>query len=222
MPALPLAPNTLKVQLTWTVGTNTNVQNVLHYNWSGSRPAVNDCVAIGNHFLASFLSAQGALFHTATVLTACTVTDLANTDGAVGVAQASHPGTDIRAPVPENTCTLMSLKINARYRGGHPRIYFPPMTTGVAQDSKSWTATAATNFNNTMLNMLNSLPGYATGPVTVGQQVALSYVKGHTWQQDQHGNWKRMPTYRSTPLPIVISSWVTSQKMATQRRRFKH
>jgi hypothetical protein len=210
----------IKVQLVWQIGTDGNCMNVLHYQYGGSAPAASDLTAIGNHMVASWGTAQGAVFSTRDSLANVILTDLAGTTGQQAEVVAGKAGTDISGAISQQSATVMAFEVNARYRGGHPRAYFPPMTTRVMQDGLHWTAAGASAFNSAIETFLSSIVGFASGATNVLQQVAISYYQGHTWSPPDHlGNYHKIPTRRSPPLVLPVTSWVTRTVIGNQRRR---
>jgi hypothetical protein len=193
--------------------------NVLHYSYSGGAPAVADLTAIGNKLGSGYGSALSVYLPTSTSLTTVTLTDLAAPTGNEAIVTMSHPGTGIGVALAGNTATVMSFLINVRYRGGHPRAYFPSMSQNWQADPQHWTSAAGGQFTTAMQAFLQGINGFQSGATTIGSQVAVAYFKGHTWSQDQHGNWKKIPTRLTPPIVNVISSYRTNLVVGSQRRR---
>jgi hypothetical protein len=213
MPALPSPGQVLKVQVGWSIGGDTSNANVLHYAYSGAAPTSTDCIAIASRLLNTPPNGYLALCPISTVLTSVAVTDLATNTGQQGLTTGSHPGTTpANTIMPASAALLMSFKVNARYRGGHPRAYFPAMGHDSQATTKTWQATNVSTAETALISWLNSLNGFSAGSSQVGQQVAVSYYKG----RDAQGK----PIVRAVPVVLPIISWKCSANIASQRRRY--
>jgi hypothetical protein len=200
---------------------NTNVNNVLHYNYGGAAPTANDCSAIALHMQGGFTSANTALLPTSTILNEIIVQDLASITGAAGNVSPNTPGTVAAIVCSASTAVLQGLTIQPRYRGGHPRIYWPPMPASMLSDPFTWNPTEVTAFQSAFTSFLNHLNGYVAGSTNVTGQVAVSYYDGGQWLENQHGVPKWVPTRRTTPLTYPVLAWPVRARPATQRRRLQ-
>jgi hypothetical protein len=99
----------------------------------------------------------------------------------------------------------MNLHVNARYRGGHPRIYFPGAGDNHNNDGLHWVASYVSGFNSAMITFLASLNGFSSGATTFGQQCVVSYYHDKA--------------LRPIPLVLDVTSWTTNNGLASQRRR---
>lgn len=213
MPELPSPGPYIKVQLVWDIGPNNTGMNVLHYFYSGARPNATDCTSLATRAAAGFTTAVGALFHTATILKQVVVTDMQGNDGAQGSWTGSHPGTDIQAFVPAGSAILMSLHVAARYRGGHPRVYWPPGTSGSMASTTAWSTTFISSAQTALSAFLNNLQNFTAGGTVTGSQYAISYYKG----KDANGK----PAVRPTPLPLAVTSRTVQTQIASMRPRLR-
>ena len=136
---------------------------------------------------------------------ACLLRRHLDNDGQSGTAQANHPGTSIEGIVSAGVSLVQRFHVNARYRGGHPRAYFPGMTHSYMASQQQWSAAAATAANTSLTSFLASIVGFITGTTNVGQQVAVSY----------HQN----KALRPVPLVLPVISWTVNTSIGSQRRR---
>jgi hypothetical protein len=189
----------------WTIGPDTTSMNVLHYSYSGSGPAASDCTALATTLFNAIPTALLGMLPASTIATGVTVTDLASVTGAQGAVTGSKPGTSGGQAVPANAAFLVQLHTNARYRGGHPRMYLPPFYQAEMADQGHWLATGVSTATAAVNTWLNTLQGSVSGATTVGVQVAVSYYHAHA--------------LRPTPVVMSISSRTGVARIASQRRR---
>src|ERR1700758_2428518 len=168
MPPLPSPGNVIKVTLRWTIGADTNVMNVLHYRYSGGRPAANDCNAIAAHLAAANMAVYLGACPLDVAMTQVLVVDLQGNDGQQGAAPSTHVGTGTGTMMPASGCFVLHLGVNARYRGGHPRIYFPGFQQSAMQDAQTWVAGTVSAATTSLTTFLASLVGFSSGSTAVG------------------------------------------------------
>jgi hypothetical protein len=101
----------------------------------------------------------------------------------------------------------MSYQVALRYRGGHPRTYFPGMPATAMSNAQNWLGTSVTNATTAWKNWLQSISGFTAGSTSVASQCMVSYVHG--------GN------PRVTPAVYPLASWNGKPGIATQRRRLR-
>jgi hypothetical protein len=185
--------------------------NVLHYRYSGTRPAPADCAAIANHLATATLGAYLTHIPASTALSSVIVTDLQGNDGQQGSAASTQAGTGGIPPEAASASFVLHLLVNARYRGGHPRVYFPPLGNSYLQDSQTWQAAAVTPVFSALDTWLNALPGFSAGGCVVGLQCAVSYYNKAVNPTPPH--------LRPSPLVLDITSRTPRPKIGSQRRR---
>lgn len=206
MPALPSPGKVLKVQLVWTINASAGCMNVLHYNYSNGPPNAADLNAICTFIANALGTTQTVNLPASTALTGIIATDLAGTAGYQGAWSGNKPGTDPSAPASIATnCTLMNLHVQARYRGGHPRIYWPGMGENHALNGSQWQAASVSQFNSAFQTWLGAVNGHVQGTTTVGAQCVVSYYRNHA--------------VRPTPVVLNVNTWTTNPGIASQRRR---
>lgn len=219
MAPLPPAPGVIQVTDVYKYGSDTNVINRLFYQYTGARPTAATCNAIAAHRGTLWVPAILGIMANNVSIQQVIVTDLAGTDGQTGNFSPALSGTGGATNLPASSSVVLSHTIGARYRGGHPRSYLPWGTTSNLADPQTW----ATSFINTVATQATAL--FITGMVNTqgGTSVvglaAVSYYQGSTWAQDQHSNWHRIPTKRSSPLILPVTAVVPRARIGTQRRR---
>jgi hypothetical protein len=218
MPALPNVPNVARIQLHHTLGTDSNVVNSLHCRFSGttSESSLNEWALAVNTAWVAHLAPE---LSPNLILNSVEITDLTSTSSATGSDIQNSPGTAATGSVPAQVAMIISYQINRRYRGGHPRQYLAGLPTGALQDEDHWLTSVINAWEAAYTLFATSVAAFSGSGTTASQIVSLSYVAGHTWEQDQRGNWHKIPTYRSSPLIDVVNGYIAQPIVGTQRRR---
>lgn len=209
MPELPSPGAVIKAQLGFNIGASVNNQMVWHYRYSGSPPFANDlnamAAAIGNAISVQLL----AQLPTTTVFNSAVCTDLQGNSGQQGSATFTKSGSGGASIVPASACVLQQLHINARYRGGHPRSYWPGFIPTLMADSQHWATTNLNTYNQEAQKVQIAPVGQTYGTMTVQAQCVVSYYHNKA--------------LRPTPLVLdVVSRTMTNALIASQRGRLKN
>lgn len=204
MPPLPPVPGVIKVQLFWTIHSYGGA-NVLHFSYTGGPPDHSSCAEIASTISSGFNSTLTASLGTDVALLAVVVTDLSSDTGASGQDLTEHAG-HISSPVPGNqmaTCTKWPVAL--RYRGGHPKTFWPPLPTSTMADPSNWGDAAVSNWNSLVDDFIAVCVAASGGSTSVVDHVAVSYFSGHAM--------------RPTPLVLTLGSAQTNRRISSQRRR---
>lgn len=216
---LPNVPNVVKVVIENQGNDGRIADNVCHFTYGGAPPDSATCELIGNSFYNQWIDNLTEVQPAQTSLISVTVTDLSSSTGGEGVYDndgTPTPGTSESGMLPFHTCFLLSMFIDQRYRGGHPRMYLPVGTTADLNDDGDWhtafVSDVTDDWSTIVDNVINSNPYAATN---IGQQCAISYTS-------KFAN-PVYPYRRTTPLvyDIPIDGYTGQQKLATQRRRVR-
>lgn len=212
MPALPPVAGVIKIAQSGTIGVY-NWANVLHAQYSGGPPDVADLTTFAGALEASWATNIKPLQNSDTILTKIAITDLATTSGALGEWTGSTAGSQSAQINSANACILMDYPSSFRYRGGHPRTYWPPFPAPDLQDAGHWTSGAVASFVTATEVYLGLLYTSTYTSLTLAGQCAVSYV--YTPVGGSPG------TRRTTPLvmPITRNSFSVPTEVASQRRR---
>lgn len=218
--ALPLVPGVVKTTLTWKVGSDTSAQNVLHFRYTGGATGAD--LAAGATTIAAGLAglaALAAVMGTHVTLESITLTDLASMAEPHGEADIGLVGTETGEPLPSGSAVLMNFLIARRYRGGKPRAYLPFGTALDLNASNKFISASLTNFLDAYGN-LNTTITDDSGPVGITNQCNVGYFSGYTLGPAQPGGFrKKIPTPLGAPHNDLITGFVPSQNVGSQRRR---
>lgn len=176
MPPLPVVPQVIKFQIKGTYHDTAWV-NIFYVQYSGAAPSSSD--------LFNWLTAQQVTtedFYTAEMsadneLTEYIATDLTSSTGATSSIARSAFGVRSGDFNPANVAACMSLHINRRYRGGHPRKYFSIGTSGTfaTGSTKDWDSGFITDCESKFEAMLAGMIGITEGGTTFAVNVNVSY-----------------------------------------------
>ena len=192
------------VELLWTQDAFP-AANVLHATYSGGPPTVSDCTNIAEAIGAAFFTgAIVADYPSTTVFVGVRVTDLASDTGAVGESAVNLTGTAEDAGAVASACVLTSWSILRRYRGGHPRTYFPALAVGAQADPGTWDGGVVADFTSAIGSLNEILGTVSSTDTTLTTQCVVSYVLAKA--------------YRTTNVTFAVSGGTVSNRIRTQRR----
>lgn len=221
MPALPSLPNTLRLIFPFVWADGGPIGHVRQFwKYTGTPPSASDAVALANDAmtLAATYLAGGPI--PAIQFAAARVTDMASPTGADQVSTHSNiSGTNGGAALPQDTCTMAYYLNPRRYRGGHPREYWPFGSEANLADELHWDSSWVTAMFTDISNFLNGFEGSSSGGTTVGARVMVSYYEGFTVHMGTTGRARNVATPRSSPLIDEIDFQGVKPFIAVQRRR---
>lgn len=213
MPPLPAVPNVCKVIVS-TLRSDANVENIFHVAYTGSPPSTSQ---LSTYWSTAFDPAIQTLYNAegSTDLTGDTIEliDLSSDTGASFTGTLVVTGVRTGDFAPASAAVVVSWTIDRRYRGGHPRTYFPFGTAGTyaSASSKLWDPGFITNVETDIGDFVGSISAVTVGATVFEGLCNVSYVDK---------NLNPTPPYRrTTPVVDPIVAYVAKQRICTQRRR---
>lgn len=204
MPARPVVPNVLKVEFLWSQN-GIPAANVRYVLYSGTAPTPGAAAAIANDLGGAFWTQADQLYSPETIFEAVRVTDLTTDTGAEGTHSFASPGTAESTALPAQCCMLVNQTISRRYRGGHPRQYYPALALEYMDTPGTWLGAAVTQ---------------------MGVAEAAYALEGSSFSESGcDGVYIVNVSYRTAGEPRVdpvidqITGHVVVQEIKTQRRR---
>lgn len=223
MPALPDVSKVLKVALIFTDGINTDIVTRFYIQYSGSAPGNADADAYASSVHAEFASSLAADMNEALSLITVEVTDLSTVSSAVGTWSGVEPGTATDDPVPIDNALVSSYIIGRRYRGGHPRGYWPLGQATNLQTPQTWTSAFISGVHNDLNDFFTNIRADGWSGSGTLTHVNVSYYTGFTVVTDPlTGRARNVPTLRGTPLIDAITSRIERIRIGVQRRRLQY
>jgi hypothetical protein len=172
---LPPIANVIKVTLTYTVGEDVNVENILHFKYTGGPPVAADCVTLSGAFATAFSSDLKSLLSSSYALEQVTTLDLNSDTGAEGSYIEAVTGTRSGSLLPANCTVVVSHQIARRYRGGHPRNYLPFLVQGDLANPQQWAPSPASAVASGWNAFIAGCLTATAGSTVVSQYGSVSY-----------------------------------------------
>jgi hypothetical protein len=132
------------------------------------------------------------------------VIDLSSNTSPSAEVQVNHIGTRVGTSFTAQVACVSSWTIARRYRGGHPRNYWPAGVTADSVDHRQWEGTARAAFQAAFEAFRVAINGLTVGTASVVMS-SVSYRTAHA--------------LRPTPVVSPISAAVVHPRIDTQRRR---
>jgi hypothetical protein len=200
----PPVPGVIKLEFLYDLD-GTGAANILHFAYDGGPPDAASCASLATEFSADWgATVRGALSYQ-TVLVGTVVTDLSSDMGASGQDLTARGGATVGNQPPSQVATVTKWPVALRYRGGHPKTFWPPLPIVSQRDNSNWTDLAATNFASLVNDFVAAALLFFAGSTTITEHVAVSYYSGHA--------------PRVTPLVLSLGDAICDPRMGSQRRR---
>lgn len=207
MPARPVVPGVIKVELLWSQD-GIPAANVLYASYTGGAPTETDLAGVASALATDFWTlATAAFWSTETTFVGIRLTDLSSDTGAVAEHAMGDTGTNVEGVMPAQACVLVNYSISRRYRGGHPRTYFPAPAFGYMDGPAAWTGAFVSGFSAQVGELYSDLASVSSGALTLTGHVNVSYVTADAPRVD--------------PIVDPITGYVVNGIVATQRRRIR-
>ena len=220
MPALPAVADVFRVRMLWSIQGKEDQGLRMFYKYTGGPPDTADLLYFLGIIKAEADSALPTLYGADNVITGWIAEDLSSDMGAVAELTDSTPGTGAAEIVPPGTCVVSSYEISRRYRGGHPRSYWPLGLGANLENDGTWTPSFVSSCQSAIDSVIDSLPAATHGTVTILNQVNVSYYNGFTSVENPITHrYRNVPTLRTVPQVDDIASIVVRPYVGSLRRR---
>lgn len=197
------APQCVLIRLKGTYGTG--VWNIVqHLQYSGTAPQVGDLATVCSQIASAYVANIAPLAHSSVVLTGVDAADLTSPAAAATSATNNNAGTRTGTAMTSQVACVSSWQINVRYRGGHPRTYWPVGVIADTTNSRLWTSTFVTAAQTGFNGYRTSLNAIVTGSTTY-KMVAVSFHTNHAARQQG--------------IPFTINSVTVHGRVDSQRHR---
>jgi hypothetical protein len=144
--------------------------------------------------------------------------DIGSTSPSVGSDTAAKVGQRTGTPISNTaTCALVSCRIPARYRGGHPRIYLP---WGVVEDTLNqdhWAVAFVNSASNAFAAFVTAVR--TSVPAVSGNQVSHVSIAYQYSYHDDPIRHKYTKMRESVKAIYVVQNYECRSTFGTQRRR---
>lgn len=213
MPPLPAVPNVAKI-ISSSLMEDSPSENIFHMLWSGATP---NAATLAAYLTDVWAPAWDIVFAAEAPSSAATVQheaiDLTSAMGASAVVADTTAGGRTGDFAPASAAVLASWEIDRRYRGGHPRTYFPFGTAGTYEGSsnRDWSAAFIADVQTKLNTFLASVQGHDISGTEFSTLVNVSYYDKVITPTP--------PYRRVTPQVDTITSVIVRTRICSQRRR---
>lgn len=217
-PPLPAIP-CLRVRLDYTQGDSFLAGSRFYLSYAGSAPTAANCAAIAAGIASSWLGDVATIVDEAFTLSEVDVLDIATYTGLSGQANVSDAGTRSGTSLPAQVALNVEFDIARRYRGGKPRIFFPPGVAADLQTPGTWNSTYLGDVATAMSGFWPAIEAISVGAVGALNHVNLSYYQGFTNITNSSGRTRAAPKYRATALVDNVEGYAAKSVLGSQKRR---
>jgi|SRR5579862_2133100 hypothetical protein len=199
-------PDLVKIEMTYSGDRDTATNVMWGFAEGAAGATISELETFANSFVSLWYTAMKQFMSSNCEFTSCFASDWTSATGLSGGVITSNPGTGATPNVPAQVCLLINWLTNGRYRGGHPRTYFPNLPSALLADNQHVTNTVVTDAES---NLATFLTGVNALTLNGGPFALNLYHRGPP------------PTGRVAQglTPIVGAS--VAAMLATQRRRVR-
>jgi hypothetical protein len=217
---LPDVAKTVRVALIHTYGSDIDVVTRFFIRYSGTAPTNAQLDTFSGAVDSAWGTNLAAECNTLVTLTEVTATDLTTTSAAQGLFTTSDPGTRSGTLLPADACATAAYVIPRRYRGGHPRGYWPFGVTTDLASPQTWGSSFVAEFTGQLASFFAAVEAAGWAAAGTLSHVNVSYFLGfHVVTSPTTGRARNVPTLRGTPLVDTVSVVVGRTRIGSQRRR---
>jgi len=220
MPALPAVPKVLRVALSGTGDSPTVWLSRFFIQYTGTAPTTSDLASFDTALDTAANTNLIPLMGASWILRQIESIDLTSSTGAVDIKSVTRTGSRAGGGLPSQVCVVQSYTIARRYRGGHPRGYWPFGTSTDLVSDTDWKAASITAFDNGLDAFFTAV--FAAGWAGAGtlSHVNVSYYSGFTVVvSPTTGRARNIPTLRVAPVVDPVTATQVRASIGTQRRR---
>lgn len=201
-------------------GTGMEWGNRIYLSYSGSAPTAANCATLASDVASAWASHISPLVNPSQALEEVDVLDIATLSGLSGQWTGTNAGSEGSGTnLPVQCASNIEFNIERRYRGGKPRIYLPPPSSGVQVSAAKWTNTFVTDLNNGFGAFITELNGLSIGAMGTLAHVNVSYYQGYTNVEIPGSRAYAQPKYRDIALIDSIVGYSAKAEISSQRRR---
>ena len=221
MPALPVAPSTLRVALQFASSLESQpIVTRFFTTYTGSAPTAGQldtfCGAVGT----AFGSDLKAYMHEDYTLELVEAVDLTSDTSASGTAAPAVTGTLAGSTLPADVAFVVSYEILRRYRGGHPRGYWPFGDATKLATQDTWNPPFPADVQASMATFFGAVNAAGWAGAGTLTQSNVSFKKGFTVViSPTTGRARNVDTDRASAVIDTVTSYIGRAGIGSQRRR---
>lgn len=220
MPALPAVSKVVRVSIIGLINGQVPWLSRFYVAYTGTAPANADLTTFNGAVSTTMVTNLIPLMTNNITTTEIESTDLTSSTSAAAITASAHTGSRAGSAIPGDVAVVSSYEILRRYRGGHPRGYWPFGSQTDFSSAEAWSPTAVTAFTNGLNAFFTAVlaaPWSGGGTLT---HINVSYYSGFTVVvSPTTGRARNVPTLRTTPLQDLVTSLIVRNSYGSQRRR---
>lgn len=221
MPALPSPGHVIRIVMTYTDGSDTNIQNHFYCSYTGSVSS-GDATSINTAVHTAWNASMAPLQTANIILETVTTTDLFSATGVEVTGTFATLGTNAGTKLASGVAMVMQHHVARRFRGGHSRVYIPGLPEQALGTANTWATANVTSTVSAWSAILGAPANAALPDLGTVANVQVSYYSGFTSVQNPVTmRYRNIPKVRATPLVDTINSVSGNPRVASQRRRNK-
>lgn len=219
MPALPSVPQVVRCDCHFTISEDQNAKCRFFIYYTSAAPTIAEMVAFATSISAAYTAHLKADTPTTVSLTSVVCTDLSSPTSAEGEWTGTITGSNANFAVSAAECVLLSFEVLRRYRGGHPRVYWPMGTQADYQDAQTWKSASVSAWTIAFNAFLSEIIGSYWSGAGALLQVNVGYYEGFTVHTGTTGRARNVSTPRAVPLMDIVVGVEARAGIAIQRKR---
>lgn len=207
---LPALDHVLRIVLSGSISTKP-WNSVQHAQYQGPAIDVNTANGLCTSIGTAWANAIAPVSCSNVVLSEVTVTDLTSSTSAQGAQNVSHTGTQTgTSTFPTSACWVQSLTTVFRYRGGHPRIYWPYTSSAALINNSTFGSTTLGVLGTAATGWISDINNLLVNSIGLKHGCAFYYT---------HDPVTKARIYRTPPFFQPTIATAVHQRVDTQRRR---
>jgi hypothetical protein len=222
VPPLPNADAVIKIQLRYTYNNDFDALNTFHVVYASGAPSIPEITTFAFAVATAWLDNLAAMCSGAVILTNVACTDLTTDTSSFAEAPVDYAGTRSGTILPASTSVVISQLLTRRYRGGHPRNYWPMGVEADLGSAQVWSGTFVAEVGTAFNSFINQVDAAIWSGGGALLPVAVSYYHGFTVVvSPTTGRARNVPTVRPTAMVEAVSGFQVRSYVGTQRRRLE-
>ncbi len=220
MPALPNVSKVIRLDFQFQLTANVLALSRQFWHYSGTAPTPSDILVFADNAVASFAGTCVNDFASDFTFLGCEATDLSSPSSAQAISPVTVAGGNGGSVLAQDICFVCAYQIGRRYRGGHPRGYWPFGTDNDVGTETTWDPTSVDQWVSDLASTAAGIAaGGWSGAGTI-TQVSVSYFHGFTVvTSPTTGRARNVPTLRAVPVQDAVVNYEGRLIYGNQRRR---
>jgi hypothetical protein len=209
----------LRVRLIYNEGAAAEGGNRFYLRYASGPATGADCASLAADIAADWNTNLAPIIDGAYSLNEVDVLDISTDVGLSGQWTGAHAGTKAGSSLSANACTNVEFGIARRYRGGKPRIYLPPSTSGDLAGVTKWSGAFVTAASAAVAAFFTAVEAHTLGSISALRHVNLSYYSSFKNVPNTSGRDHVVPQYKPTATHDDITGYFAKAVVGSQKRR---